>query len=195
MAFWNDQGKDPKRNFRFKVIMTGEKFPEGTIWWAKKVGKPNFTVAESKHSFLNHTYYWPGRVEWQAITMTLVDPVDIDAGNDGTVKHLNEIFEASGYKPPANSGDGQWVTQSKKSASVTLGDVKIIQIDAQDNSLEEWTLKGAFIKKITYGELDYENDDLTQMEIELRYDYATCKVIGVDQKAFDSNNPAPAPVQ
>jgi sucrose-6-phosphate hydrolase SacC (GH32 family) len=75
-----------------------------------------------------------------------------------------------------------------------LGNVKIIQIDAQDNSLEEWTLHGAFIKKITYGELDYENDDLTQMEVEFRYDYAVCKVIGVDKSAFDSNNTAPPPI-
>ena len=51
MAFWTTGGsaKDPKRNFRFKIIITG--FAQGasdanvdagssTVWWAKKVQKP-----------------------------------------------------------------------------------------------------------------------------------------------------------
>ena len=80
MAFWTTTPeKDPKRNFRFKVLIDGlQTGPDGTqpsVWWAKKIQKPNFTVAESKHVYLGHSFYYPGKVEWQAITMTLVDPV------------------------------------------------------------------------------------------------------------------------
>lgn len=49
-------------------------------------------------------------------------------------------------------------------------------MDSNDNEIESWTLHNPFIKKITYGELDYENDDLTQMEVEFRYDYAICDI-------------------
>tara|TARA_Y100000593_G_C4313172_1_gene339423 strand:- start:2947 stop:3510 length:564 start_codon:yes stop_codon:yes gene_type:complete len=172
MAFWNEQGDDPKRNFRFKIMISGLQGAQGMMWWAKKTGKPNFTVAESKHSFLNHTYYWPGRVEWQTITMTLVDPVVIESGF-GTVSKLNELFESSGYKPLSKSDD-KLVTQSKKKFGEKLVSVSIVQLDADGNDIETWVLHQPWIKKITYGELDYENDDLTQMEVEFRYDYAIC---------------------
>jgi len=38
--------------------------------------------------------------------------------------------------------------------------------------LEKWTLHNAWIKKIEFSELDYEGDDLTEVTVELRYDYA-----------------------
>ena len=89
MAFWSSvETKDPKRNFRFTITFAGlQGSTEPSVWWAKKVSKPNFTVTESKHAYMNHTYYWPGRVEWQPITMTLVDPVD-PASN----KTLNKLI-------------------------------------------------------------------------------------------------------
>ena len=77
MAFWTTTPEqDPKRNFRFQVFMTGIQDSEPAVWWAKKVTKPNFTVAESKHVYLGHTFYYPGKVEWQTISMTLVDPLN-----------------------------------------------------------------------------------------------------------------------
>ena len=175
MAFWNVQdGKDPKRNFRFKIMIPGLQAGQGLIWWAKKVSKPNFTVTEAKHSFLNHTYYWPGRVEWQTVTMTLVDPVNVGEG-DGTVRILNELFQNAGYLPLA-AANSKLETQSRAKMNTQLKGVVIDQLDSDGNSIEQWTLHNPFIKKITYGELDYENDDLTQMEVEFRYDYAYCQV-------------------
>ena len=48
-AFWTASGRDPKRNFRFKVHIQGLKDEQGltesNIWYAKKAGKQNFTVA------------------------------------------------------------------------------------------------------------------------------------------------------
>ena len=49
------------------------------MWWAKKITKPNFTVAESKHVYLGHTFYYPGNVTWNEITVEMVDPVSPDA--------------------------------------------------------------------------------------------------------------------
>ena len=172
MAFWNTVNqRDPKRNFRFQVIFTGLQGNETSVWWAKKVNKPNFSLQESTHKYLNHTFYWPGRVEWQPITMTLVDPVD-----PGNIATLNDLMEVIGYKPPA--GPQSTITQSKKKSNDALSAVQIVQIDSDGKELEKWTLDAPFIKKITFGDLDYENDDLTQMELELRYDWAVCEIDG-----------------
>ena len=172
MAFWNTVNqKDPKRNFRFKVIFTGLQGSESSVWWAKKVSKPNFSLQESSHKYLNHTFYWPGRDEWQPITLTLVDPVD-----PNSTATLSKLMMDIGYNPPGTSESV--VTQSKKKSNDNLGAITIEQIDSDGDALESWTLHAPFIKKITFGELDYENDDLTQVEVELRYDWAVCTIGG-----------------
>jgi len=195
MAFWTDGGQasDPKRNFRFRVTIggfapsedAGDANREGTstVWWAKKVQKPNFTVAESKHVFLGHTYYWPGKTEWQEITMTLVDPVSPDA-----MAMLSRIVEQAGYDVP--NIDEPLITQSKSKSVTALGPVVIEQIDSNDNPVETWTLNHPFIKKISFSDLDYENDDLTTIDISFRYDWASCKTRDVNKAFFSRTGPS-----
>ena len=110
MAFWTTTPeRDPKRNFRFQVFITGVQGTEPAVWWAKKVAKPNFTVAESKHVYLGHTFYYPGKVEWQTIAMTLVDPLD-----PGSLYRFNQAVRSAGYRIPGNAN--VLTTQSKKKA-------------------------------------------------------------------------------
>lgn len=180
MAFWTQEGggKDPKRGFRFKVIFTGHQGGENLVWWAKKVSKPNFSITESKHQFLNHSFYWPGRVEWQPISMTLVDPAE-----DGvaTVDNLIDLVVQSGYILP-QSGASTLSTMSKSKSQIALGNITIHQMDAEGKSIETWELKNPWVKMAKFGDLSYDNDDLTEIEMELRYDWAELKGLdGLDR--------------
>ena len=38
--------------------------------------------------------------------------------------------------------------------------------------VEEWVLYNAWVKDVKYGELDYTSDDLTEITLTLRYDFA-----------------------
>lgn len=163
MAFWSDgSGHDPKRGFRFQLLNGA--IPAYTI---KKVTKPSFTVQESKHSFLNHTYYYPGRVEWNTVSLTLVDPVNPDAAAT-----LASVIREGGYSP-LTSPEDTLSTTSKASALSALGLIQIQQLDASGKALETWTLHNAWIKDVKFGELSYESDDLTEIEVEFRYDHAS----------------------
>jgi hypothetical protein len=179
-GFWTSApNHDPKRGFRFQVRL-GQ---TGILWYAKKADKPTLSFGETEHHYLNHKYYWPGKAEWNEITLTLVDPVEPDLAGD-----LIGALEAMGYRIPAGTGDDEWSTPSKKGAVETWGgntkdaqdDVQIIQIDAEGKALETWTLKHAWIKEVTFGELDYSSEDLTEVTIKFRYDWAT----------FESGSPA-----
>ena len=85
MAFWaenfGDGGslKDPKRKFRWTVQLNGLYGDNAVVWWAKTINKPSFTIAAAEHKYLNHTFYYPGSVTWNDVTLTLVDPVAPDA--------------------------------------------------------------------------------------------------------------------
>jgi hypothetical protein len=168
MAFWSIATagtKDPKRNFRFKVSISQVK--EGSIWYAKTCDKPSFTIETTEHQYLNHTFYYPGAVKWQTVSLQLVDPADPDAA--ATVA---QIVQNSKYKPPGTSGD--LGTMTKASAVSALGKVTIIQLDGKGDALETWVLQNAFITEAKFGTLEYGSDDLTTLDLTLQYDWATC---------------------
>lgn len=174
-GFWSDASIEPKRKFRWLLSFRG--VPQ---WIMKKVGKPNFSLGEAEHNFLNYKFYYPGRVEWSEISMTLVDPVNPDAS-----KTMLALLKQSGYVPPHNFGNadtipeapgfeaGRAYTMSKAGAVRALGgSIYIQQIDATGLVHEEWKLYNPFIKSVSFDELDYESDDLLNVELTLRYDWA-----------------------
>jgi len=171
MPFWNDTSThvpSPKRNYRWLLFLGG--IPQ---WICKKVTKPAMSLTEAEHTYLNHKFYYPGRVEWQTIDVTLVDPVNPDA-----VQTLDDILNKSGYAPPDDQN--QTLTVSKGLAVGALGKVVIQQLGVNPTDpgslamkpVEEWHLYNAWIKDFKYGELDYTSDDLTEITLTLRYDYA-----------------------
>jgi len=166
-AFWSAaELGDPKRAYRWLITIAGFGADTAT-WHAKKVSKPSFTITETAHTFLNHKFYYPGRVEWNTVTVTLVDPVNPDAA-----ANTNAIIAASGYKVPGDKNTVQ--TMGKAKAVRALGSVQIAQIDVDGTKLETWVLKNAWIKDVKFGDLDYEADDLTMIDLEIRYDWAEC---------------------
>lgn len=169
MAFWTDaQNKDPKRAFRFMVQIGG--MENGATWYAKAVQKPKITVEEADHTFLNHKFYYPGRTSWDPVEITLVDPVSPDAAANTAA-----IIRASGYTPPQDVNDA--TTMSKAAAVKALNGVVIRQIDSVGETLEKWTLWNAFITGVTYGDLTYDEDGLTEITMTVRFDWAVLETL------------------
>jgi hypothetical protein len=164
MAFWTDATfEDPKRAYRFLVDIG--KMPNGATWYAKSCKKPEISISTIEHNFLNHKFYYPGRAEWAEVTVTLVDPVSPDAAINTAA-----LIRASGYNPPKNVNDA--ATISKQAATTALGQVRISQINSLGDAVETWTLWNPFIIGVTYGDLDYSSDEMTEITMTLRYDWA-----------------------
>ena len=174
MAFWSQNNVEPKRNFRFKVEITGLE-ENSVLWWAKTVTTPSFDVSETEHNFLDNKYYFPGRVSWNEVSLSLVDPISVDA-----VQLTNNLLEGAGYSIPSNipANPSDFETISRNKASAKLGDVTIAVLDADGKVIEQWLLRNAFLKSAKYGDLDYSNDDLRSVELTIRYDWATCDTTG-----------------
>ena len=174
MPFWSENFgensglNDPKRNFRFTVEFQGIASAQGgaKLWYAKSATKPSFAINAAEHKYLNHTFYYPGNVTWNDITVTMVDPTDPDMAAT-----LSAIIEGSGYKPPTDSEDRASISKAKSASS--LGTVIITQLDSEGNPLETWTLWNSFLTEVKYGDsLEYGNDDLTELSVTIKYDWA-----------------------
>jgi len=179
MPFWSTNFgqdtalQDPKRKFRFTVEFQGIAAAQGgaALWYAKTVSKPSFTVNAAEHKYLNHTFFYPGAVTWQDVSLTLVDPVEPDMAAT-----LSDIIVQSGYSPPTDAND--LGTMSKAKAAGALGQVIITQIDSDGNPLETWTLWNSFVTELKYGDLAYGDDELTEMSVTLKYDWARVETAG-----------------
>ena len=165
--FWADAFTEPKRSYRF-LLSNMRGIPQ---WVIKTVKKPSLQVSETPHQFINYTFYYPGRVEWQPIDITLVDPVDPDA-----TATLMEMVRDMGYVYPSDLDQAGIITISKEKSVKALGStIYIDQIDADTGSkIESWEIKNPFITNLDFGELSYEDDGIVNISVTLRYDWARC---------------------
>jgi hypothetical protein len=182
--FWTSSTSSPKRSYRFLLSIDGAGGGDMS-WLVTQVKKPSATVGEVSHKYLNHTFYYPGRVEWDTCQVTLVDPVSPNAAG-----LMANILAKSGYVIPGNASVTDSITKQK--AVEGLGTVTIKQFSGNANDdaaiVEKWVLKNAFVTNIDWGELSYESDDLTNVTLTLRYDYATLETKGGLESSKDEKN-------
>ena len=69
---------------------------------------------------------------------------------------------------------------SKGKGAAALGNIQIEQLDSTGATVERWTLQNPFIKGVKYGDLDYSAEDLVEITLTLRYDWAICDILEGD---------------
>jgi len=168
MAFWTDGlAPEPKRQFRFRVLVPN--LPNSGTWYARSATKPTFSVTQSQHKFLNHTFYYPGKVEWNTVTISFADPTNPDATGA-----ILQVLRNSGYNVPANITDPAAFSTLGKSNSVgALGTVQVQALNEGGAIIEQWTLNSAFIVGISFNDYAYDGEEISTVDMELRYDWAS----------------------
>mgnify|MGYP003154397079 FL=1 len=169
MAFWKENTVEPKRLFRFKVNL-GQ---EGAMWWAKNVKIPTFSSTPVEHQYLDNVYKFPGKVRWQDVTLTMVDPSGPDS-----VQQVMRLLEQSGYKVNESPGaESTYETISKKkAANESIDTFEISIINAEGKIIETWTLNNPFVTEADLGTFNYDSDDLREISLTIAYDWATCEI-------------------
>ncbi|HCC46010.1 MAG TPA: hypothetical protein DEQ32_16530 [Gammaproteobacteria bacterium] len=166
--FWSDVKTDPKRRFRFELGFTNrtnnDQIP---VWTIKTAMKPKANVSTIEHQYIDHVFKYPGRVTWDPITVTLVDPVEPDL-----CWAFLDVLGFAGYKYPTTSTQAKF-SLSKERFAATLGSVFIRQIDDEGKEIEKWELVNPFITSVDFGgALDYAADDMNEVTVEVTYDWA-----------------------
>jgi len=180
MPFWTSALSEPRRSHRFLLYLPDLHSEDGSQsyqqYLAKKAAKPSYQVTAAEHKFLGNTYYYPGVVTWQPVAVTIVNAINPD-GN----QILMDALTRSGYMPPPAQLDvffgagTQASTVNKSAALAAIGDVKIDELNGQGGHIGTWELKNSFITDAKFGDLDYDNDTILNIDITFRYDWAEYK--------------------
>lgn len=162
MAFWSTSDIQPTRQFRFLVSNSND--DEAVWYWAKTVSKPSFEISSTEHQLVNHKFKYPGIVTWNDVNMTIVDTGE-------KTKNLVDLLRETGYDYPTEFSVKEGI--SKDEANKYFNELSIQQLDSDGLIIETWKLKGAFIKSINFGDLDYESEGLVTIQLTISYDWAT----------------------
>lgn len=194
MTWWGEEfGKgtrDPARKSRFLLKFGNVK--GGNVLSAKSVSKPKVSIEAKEYRMINHFYSYPGIAKWDPITITLVDIGNFDqifedlddaSGLTSTAAALWEMLLASGYSTPSgDTGTSQRaksISSPEKASTIdnSFGKtLEIHQINSNGNTIEEWILYNPIITKISWGDLDYGDDNLVEYSLDVKYDWAVFEI-------------------
>ena len=179
--YWANPMIEPKRQYKW-LLHLGSLNAKIPGWVVKSASKPNFNMGETAHSFINHTFYYPGKLTWNPLDISLVDP----GGATDVTKAMMDAIRSMGYAFPQNDGllgeHSAGITFSKAAATNQLGTVKLQQFapntapggnpNKEKVFIETWTLHNAWIKDVNFGSLSYDNEGLVDLSMTLRFDWA-----------------------
>ncbi len=143
---------EPKVKNRF--IMYVEGIPAYLI---KAVARPQITFEEIALDHINVKRYVKGKGDWQLLNITLFDAI-VPSGAQAVMEWVRL------HKESVTGRDGYSDFYKK--------DVTINVLGPVGDKVEEWTLKGAWIKDANFGEMSWETNEPTDITLSLRYDYA-----------------------
>ena len=143
---------EPKLKNRF--IMQIDGIPAFMI---KTANRPQITFDEVTLEHMNVTRYVKGKGRWQTLQCTLYDPI----------------------VPSSAQAVMEWVRLSHESVTGRDGysdfykkDVTFHVLGPVGDVVEEWTLKGAWIQDANFNDLAFDSNDVADITLTLRYDYA-----------------------
>jgi hypothetical protein len=170
MAFWNDQNTpEPLRSHRWYVEFTGEL--KNIKFALKECKKPEYEVNITEHKLLNHYIRLPGILKWKPITIKFASIRDNSNYNKNASSLIYAATKKGGYSNPGSFLYGALSKYSMHDA-LEKGTLNILQVDAEGKSIEIWSLYNAIITSVNFGSLNYENEDIVNIECTINYDHA-----------------------
>jgi len=143
---------EPKVKNRF--IMYIEGVPSFLV---KQVARPNWTSDDIVLDHINVKRKIKGKVTWNDVACTLYDPI-VPSGAQAVMEWIRLSHEA--------------VTGREGYSDFYKKDITFNLMGPVGDKVEEWTLKGAFIKEANFNELDWSGQEPMMINLTLRYDYA-----------------------
>ena len=149
------------------------------------VGRPSYTVATQDAKLLNWNFSYPTGITWDPISFSIRELFEgytftsilglfygklVDYGWDPPT----ELTRVSPVLNEQNKTYGKDLSKSVLKES--LGEVKIKSLNDEGEAVETWTLHGAFITSVKPSNLSYEQDGLTNIDVTVKYDFATLEV-------------------
>ena len=141
---------EPKRQFRWVFAIEGI-----DAFLMKTAARPTISTEQVTLPFINHTRYLAGRTTFGDMSVTLYDPI-APSGAQQVMEWIRTHFESV-------SGRSGYADFYKR-------DCQIKMLDPIGTVVELWDVKGAFLTNASYGDLNYDSNDASEISLTMRFD-------------------------
>ena len=142
---------EPKVQNRFLLEVDG--IPSFIM---KKVSRPQIECGEVILDHINIIRKMKGKCKWGDITMTLYDPI-VPSGAQAVMEWVRTQHES--------------VTGRDGYADFYKKDLNIFVLGPVGDKIENWSVKGAYIKTAQFGDLDWATETAVEIQLTLGVDY------------------------
>lgn len=126
-------------------------------WTLVTAKRPSINQQEKTIEFMNSETYVAGRYKWDPMDVTFRDPIG-PSTSQAVMEWVRLVSES--------------VTGRQGYAAGYKRDVELEILDPTGVVVQKWILKNTFPTKADFGSLDYKSDDLADITVSLRFDYA-----------------------
>lgn len=149
-----------KRAHRWRVTV-GDPLSRNQWLNLESCSRPSF---EYKVATVHHDQeeaYFAGKQAWTPIQFSFYD---LEDGSNGTSNAV--------YRWIAANNIGNHSNATVNPPSEYKNQIILELTDGQGNTVEKWTLFGAWAEKVEFGALDYKNNEILRVKVTVRYDRA-----------------------
>lgn len=146
----------PKQQHKFLLSFTDANY-DIPAFLIKTLSRPTLTINKITHDHNSRKVHFAGKAEWEDITISLVDPIDVSASA--------KVMEWVNMSHDSSTGVSGYPNQYKKDLTIQiLGPVGDI--------VESWAIQGAFITSVDFSDADSSSDDFHTITLTLSIDNA-----------------------
>lgn len=143
---------EPKRKFRWIFQIEGV-----DAFLMKTAARPSYETETVTVDYINTKRYLAGKTQFGELSVTLYDPI-APSGAQQVMEwirlHYESVSGRSGY------------------ADFYKRDIQLKLLDPVGTVVELWDLKGCWITRAEFGELDYASGEAMEVRLTLRFDNA-----------------------
>lgn len=141
---------EPKRKNRWVFAIEGI-----DAFLMKSAARPSVTINETPLSYINSTRYMAGKATFGDLSVTIYDPI-APSGAQQVMEWIRTHYESV-------SGRAGYADFYKR-------DCQLKMLDPVGTVIELWDIKGAHLTNVAFGDLGYDGDEATEINLTLRFD-------------------------
>ena len=126
-------------------------------WMVSTASRPSMTIGEVEIPYMKTSSWVAGRVTWENFDVTFIDSI----GPSTSQAIMKWIYQCV----VPESGRMGFAASYKKELVLKL-------LGPAGTEVEKWVIRGAWPVSASFGDLDYSSEDLTDVTVSIKFDYA-----------------------
>jgi hypothetical protein len=155
-----------QQSFRFILEVSGL-----DIAFIQDVKRPAFTIDYQDYDYLGYMTKFPKKIKWEPVSFSIIETHDPQVLGS-VLGNLLQKVQTTAYTYPTNVISSNYKNLSKKNLTLGFGTMIIKTLDPDGRVVDLWRIYNPMVSKITPSALKYSDDTLTNIAVDVAYDWA-----------------------